>query len=160
MGRKEMGKRRGNPKALRAILQRKKASFNASLMSMFHGNPRGYNGGVFLTADGRAIDVRSIPDAVTEGRKKALVEKLRLEGMSVEINEACYIKVVGQHYPYGLKRFFSGEKHFFREEMFAYTRTSIVYSNKHLAMFAFNTGRITWIECIPSSRSAPPVDSG
>lgn len=147
-----MGRSRRNPKYLRMLRQR--SGYNSAMLMKVTGNPNG-QGGYFITDDGRVISTDSIPDAVSKERKQALLKaELFKENFSHTVSECCYIKIVGKHYPWGIKRFFSGPKHFFVKEDFNFRYTSIIYSTKELAMMSFNTGRITWIE--RASRYAPP----
>lgn len=150
-----MGKVRRSPKALKAQRQRRTRSFNAALFSMFHGNPNGREG-QFILDDGRVISTANIKDPVSKERAAVLATReLWQSDFHQNVNEYCFIRVTGKHYPWGLKRFFSGPKHFFLEETFDFIRRSIIYSTKDIAMMAFNTGRITWVERI--SRHPPPV---
>lgn len=150
-----MGKMRRNPKALKAQRQRRTRSFNAAMFSMFHGNPNGVES-AFVLDDGRVIHTKDIKDPVSKERAAVLATReLWQSDFYQNVSEYCFILVKGEHYPWGLKRFFSGQKHFFVEETFDFIRRSIVYSTKDIAVMAFDTGRIVWVE--QTSRHPPPV---
>lgn len=148
-----MGRGRTSPKYLKGARQRKVASANMAMMSLFHGNPNGSGEVYWKTVDGRHIYAKDVPEAVSKERKEILKKALDWgSDFHANVHSYCYIKIINDHYPSGLKRYFSGEKHFFMFEDEEAIYTSIVYSSKALAMLAFNTGRVTWIsrQAIPS----------
>jgi hypothetical protein len=159
-----MGRRRTNPKYLRMVRQKRSGGIDSALKALFHGNPKGLEGS-FITDDNRVISTEDIKDPVSTRRAKVLATKeLWQSDFHQHVHQYCYIKVVGLHYIFGLKRFFSGEKTFFQEETDTHIRRSVVYSTKYIAMMAFDSGRITWIETIPRyptpPSTAPPKGSG